>query len=74
MIIFYVRHSTKEQNKKRQLIIAEEYKADKVYIDKLSSKNLDYLEFTKMMAFVREGDTLVAKSISRIARSAQDLL
>lgn len=74
MIIFYVRCSTKEQNEKRQLLMAEECKADKVYIDKLSGKNLDRPEFNKMMAFIREGDTLITESISRLARSAQDLL
>lgn len=54
--------------------MADECKANKIFIDKMSGKDLDRPEFKRMMNFIREGDTLIAESISRIARSAQDLL
>jgi len=40
----------------------------------LSGKNTDRPELKKMMAFVRQGDTVVVESISRFARNTKDLL
>lgn len=47
---------------------------DKVFIDRMSGKSRDRPELTKMMAFVRAGDTVVVESISRFARNTKDLL
>lgn len=74
MRVFYVRCSTIEQNEARQLKMAEEQNAEKVFMDKASGKNTNRAAFKEMMAFVRAGDTVVVESISRIARNTRDLL
>ena len=74
MRVFYVRCSTIEQNEERQLKMAQEQNAEKVFADKASGKNTDRAAFKEMMAFVRAGDTVVVESISRIARNTRDLL
>ena len=74
MRVFYVCCSTIEQNEARQLKMAEEQNAEKVFVDKASGKNTDRAAFKDMMAFVRAGDTVVVESISRIARNTRDLL
>jgi DNA invertase Pin-like site-specific DNA recombinase len=52
----------------------EQLGVEKIFIDKASGKNTDRPEFKKMMDFVREGDTLVVESYSRLSRSTKDLL
>lgn len=74
MLIGYVRVSTAEQNEARQLVSLEERKVDKVFIDKKSGKNTDREALKEMLNYVREGDTVITESISRIARSTRDLL
>ena len=74
MRVGYVRCSTLEQNEARQLKMMEEQKVERVFVDKASGKNTDRTEFKAMMAFVRDGDTLIVESISRIARNTRDLL
>ena len=74
MRVFYVRCSTTEQNEARQLKMAEEQNAEKVFVDKASGKDTNRAAFKEMMAFVRAGDTVVVESISRIARNTRDLL
>lgn len=74
MIIGYVRVSTIEQNEARQIKALEEYGAEKLFVDKQSGITLNRTEFKKMMDFVREGDTVVTESFSRISRSTSDLL
>ena len=74
MNIAYVRVSTVEQNEARQLVSLEERKVDKIFIDKKSGKNADRDGLKSMLAYVREGDTVITESISRIARSTKDLL
>lgn len=73
-IIGYVRVSTQEQNEDRQLTIMEQYKVEKVFSEKLSGKNTERPELKRMIEYVREGDTLVIESYSRLARSTRDLV
>lgn len=73
-IIGYVRVSTQEQNEDRQLTIMEQYKVEKVFSEKLSGKNTERPELKRMIEYVREGDTLVIESYSRLARSTKDLV
>jgi DNA invertase Pin-like site-specific DNA recombinase len=73
-IIGYVRVSTQEQNEDRQLTIMEQYKVEKVFREKLSGKNAERPELKRMIEYVREGDTLVIESYSRLARSTRDLV
>ena len=74
MRVGYVRCSTAEQNEARQMKMMEDQKVEKVFVDKASGKNVDRKDFKAMMAFVREGDTVIVESISRIARNTRDLL
>lgn len=74
MKIFYIRCSTIEQNEARQLKMAQDFGAEKIFIDKASGKNTDRKELKKMLEFAREGDTVATESISRIARNTRDLL
>lgn len=74
MKIGYVRVSTKEQNIQRQIVILEEMGAEKVYVDKLSGKNTDRPQLKEMLEFIREGDSILVESISRLARNTRDLL
>ena len=74
MRVGYVRCSTAEQNEARQMKMMEDQKVEKVFVDKASGKNIDRKDFKSMMAFVREGDTVIVESISRIARNTRDLL
>ena len=74
MRVGYVRCSTAEQNEARQMKMMEDQQVEKVFADKASGKNTDRKDFKAMMAFVREGDTVIVESISRIARNTRDLL
>ena len=76
MKVGYVRCSTVEQNEERQLRMMAEQGIDAkhIYTDKASGKNTDRPAFHKMMNYVREGDTVIVESISRIARNPRDLL
>lgn len=74
MLVFYIRCSTEDQNEARQIAMAEEHNAEKIFCEKLSGKDTNRDELNKMLAFVREGDTVMTESISRIARNTKDLL
>lgn len=74
MLIGYARVSTIEQNEARQIEQLKEKNVDKIFTDKKSGKNTDREALNEMLAFVRDGDTVITESISRIARSTRDLL
>lgn len=72
--IGYIRVSTVEQNIARQEVLMKEMGIEKVFIDRMSGKNLERPELKKMLNFVRSGDVVVVESISRFARNTKDLL
>lgn len=74
MKVGYIRVSTEEQNSARQEVLMEELGVEKVYIDKASGKNSEREKLQEMLTFVREGDEVIVKDISRFARSTRDLL
>lgn len=74
MLIGYIRVSTDDQNTARQETLMRELKAEKLFIDKASGKSAERKELQAMLSFVREGDTIVVESYSRLARSTRDLL
>lgn len=75
MKVGYVRVSTEDQNTIRQEILMEQLGVERVYIEKASGKSrAGRPQLEAMMNFVREGDVVIAESISRFARSAKDLL
>ncbi len=74
--IGYARVSTAEQNEVRQLHSFEGYteKIKKVFIDKVSGKNMERPQLKAMLDYVREGDVVVVSDFSRLARSTKDML
>ena len=69
MKVGYVRVSTVDQNESRQLVRMEEVKVKKLYIEKVSGKDIEgRLELKNMLEFVREGDTVYVHDFSRLAR------
>lgn len=74
MIVGYIRVSTQEQNTERQEEILREMGAQKIFLEKVSGIESDRPQLKETLKFLREGDTLVVESISRLARSVRDLL
>ena len=74
MKVGYVRVSTKEQNTARQEKAMHELGVERIYLEKISGKDTNRPELKAMLDYVREGDTLIVESYSRLARSTQDLL
>mgnify|MGYP006383511439 FL=1 len=68
--IGYVRVSTFDQNVDRQL---DGQSLDRIFTDKASGKDINRPELDAMLAFVREGDTVVVHSMDRLARNLDDL-
>ncbi len=68
--IGYVRVSSFDQNPERQL---EHVQVDKEFTDKASGKDTHRPELERLLAFVREGDTVVVHSMDRLARNLDDL-
>lgn len=66
----YVRVSTFDQNVDRQL---EGVTLDRCFTDRVSGKDTNRPELTALIAFVREGDTVVVHSMDRLARNLDDL-
>ena len=69
--IGYLRVSSVDQNEARQL---EGQQLDRRFVDKASGKDTARPQLQEMLAYVRQGDTLVVHSIDRLARSLSDLL
>lgn len=74
MRIAYVRVSTAEQNKARQIEALKKYDIEKWFTEKCSGKSADRPKLQEMMDFAREGDEIYIHDFSRLARSTKDLL
>ena len=74
MNVAYIRVSTEEQNTARQEEAMKALGVERIYIEKVSGKNTDRSQLKAMMDFIREGDTVIVESYSRLARSTHDLL
>lgn len=73
--IAYIRVSTTDQNTESQKELLKSYNIDKYFEEKVSGKNAsDRLELQNMLVYVREGDTIYVKDLSRLARNTKDLL
>jgi DNA invertase Pin-like site-specific DNA recombinase len=68
--IGYVRVSSIDQNADRQL---EHLQADRLFSDKASGKDTDRPQLQALLAYAREGDTIVVHSMDRLARNVDDL-
>lgn len=72
--IGYIRVSTEHQETARQQEIMDSYQVDRIFSEKLSGASTDRPQLKAMLDYVRESDTLYVESISRLGRSAKDLL
>ena len=72
----YARVSTKEQNEERQLIALREFGiAEKqIYVDKQSGKDFERTNYKRLTRRLKDGDTLVVKSIDRLGRNYEEIL
>lgn len=70
MRVGYVRVSTVEQNTVRQL---DKIEVDRVFTDTASGKDTARPKLDELIAFVREGDTVIVHSMDRLARNLDDL-
>jgi DNA invertase Pin-like site-specific DNA recombinase len=68
--IGYIRVSSFDQNPDRQL---KGVAVDRVFTDKASGKDVHRPELKALLAFAREGDTVVVHSMDRLARNLDDL-
>lgn len=66
----YIRVSSLDPNPDRQL---DEVMVDRVFVDKASGKDVHRPRLDQLLAFLREGDTLVVHSMDRLARNLDDL-
>jgi DNA invertase Pin-like site-specific DNA recombinase len=66
----YVRVSSVDQNADRQL---ESLAVDRVFTDYASGKDVDRPALRELLAYVRDGDTIVVHSMDRLARNLDDL-
>ena len=72
----YARVSTKEQNEQRQIVALEEFGLDRkqIFTDKQSGKDFERTNYRKLVRRLKEGDTLVVKSIDRLGRNYEEIL
>lgn len=72
----YVRVSTREQNEQRQLIALREFGVEekRIFMDKQSGKDFDRPQYKRMVRKLKNGDTLVIKSIDRLGRNYDEIL
>ncbi len=70
----YIRVSSIEQNTESQKSLLGNVGMDKVFEEKLSGKNTARPQLQMMLDYVREGDTVYVKDLSRLARNTKDLL
>lgn len=75
MIFSYARVSTAEQNVCQQTqYLKDRYQINKSFEEKVSGKDIQRLEFTRMKEELRSGDTVIAYDISRLGRNVVDVL
>lgn len=70
MHVGYVRVSTVDQNTVRQL---DGIEVERVFTDRASGKDTARPKLDELIAFVRDGDTVIVHSMDRLARNLDDL-
>ena len=68
--IGYVRVSSYDQNPERQL---QHLEVDRVFTDTVSGKDMQRPQLQALLAYARDGDTIVVHSMDRLARNVDDL-
>jgi len=73
-LIGYARVSSTDQKLEVQLDQLSKLRVDRVYQEKASGADADRVELAAMLDYVRQGDTVVACKLDRLARSTAHLL
>jgi DNA invertase Pin-like site-specific DNA recombinase len=73
-LIGYARCSSTDQKLEVQLDQLQKVGVHRVYSEKASGADAERVELAAMLDYVRQGDTVVACKLDRIARSTQHLL
>ncbi|MCD4839741.1 recombinase family protein [Neobacillus sedimentimangrovi] len=74
MKIGYARVSTQQQELDRQLDLLNQYGVDRIIQEKYTGTKRDREGLQQLFDIVREGDTVVVESISRLGRKTLDIL
>lgn len=74
MRIGYVRASSFDPDPDSQIEELKLHHVEKVFMDKMSGKNLDRPELQQMISFIHEGDVLIVYSLVCLARNLAELL
>lgn len=70
----YARVSTDDQELARQIDALNNYGVDKIYKEKITGIKASRPELDKLKNALREGDSVIIESLSRLGRSTKDLL
>ncbi len=72
----YARVSTREQNEERQMIALREFglREEQIILDKRSGKDFEREGYRRLLRKLRDGDTLIIKSIDRLGRNYTEIL
>ena len=72
----YIRVSTKDQNEDRQRIALLDFGVPQknIYMDKQSGKNFERPQYQNLLKHLKQGDTLIVKSIDRLGRSYSEII
>lgn len=70
----YARVSTAEQNLDRQLDMLREHGAETIFTEKISGVKRSRPELNQLLSVLKEGDTIVVESLSRLGRSTKNLI
>lgn len=76
MELGYARVSTTHQDLDRQLDALTEHgiPAERIYADKKTGSTVDRPQFTELLGYAREGDTIVATNLDRLGRNLRECL
>lgn len=72
----YARVSTKEQDEQRQIIALTQFGLSEkcIYVDKQSGRDFERPQYRRLVRKLKDGDTLVVKSIDRLGRNYGEIL
>ena len=72
----YARVSTREQNEAHQMIALTGFGIAEtaIFVDRQSGKDFERTQYRRLMRKLKDGDTLVVKSIDRLGRNYEEIL
>lgn len=73
MMIGYARVTTKDQNTLLQKDAPKSARAEWIFIEKVTGRNVDRPELKRMIDSLRNGDTMIIWKLERLGQSIKDL-